>query len=272
MKFEYHEICKWLPYKEEVVAEIAEDMKEHGYREDRPISLFHGKILDGRHRYEAALRAGVEPFFQDYLGTTQGAIDYVTSENVKRRMLTNREKEFFYAQRADALGVRKREDTLKQNSTDVSNDTTAPSQDEHADEIGVSRPTVARWEKDRKEIKADPELAKKADTFEGYVEAKKEVQNRRKEAIRNTEEPKVIDLGAIARNKEHTDIRKIGPAFIANMEILCTKFDRKDIERELVAFMEPDPLGLKVKALHMMAEILTDLCDDYPEIKSTNVN
>lgn len=84
------------------------------------------------------------------------------------------------------------------------------------------------------------------------------------QAIANTVAPKEIDLGAIARNKEHTDIRKIGPAFIANMEILCTKFDRKDIERELVAFMEPDPLGLKVKALHTMAEILIDLCGEYP--------
>jgi transcriptional regulator with XRE-family HTH domain len=178
MKFEYHEICKWLPYKEEVVAEIAEDMKEHGYREDRPISLFHGKILDGRHRYEAALRAGVEPFFQDYLGTTQGAIDYVTSENVKRRMLTNREKEFFYAQRADALGVQSRGGDRK-SEINTPNGAMVPSQEEHADAIGVGQRTVNRWEKDRKEIKADPYLSEKAKTFEGFVEAKKELKERK---------------------------------------------------------------------------------------------
>ena len=95
--------------------------------------LYQGKILDGRHRYEAARKAGVDAHFQDFIGTKGQAIKYVTSENVKRRMLTSREKEFFYVQRADALGVRKREDSLKQNSTDVSNDTTAPSQEEHAE-------------------------------------------------------------------------------------------------------------------------------------------
>lgn len=271
MNFEYHEICKWLPYKPETIAEIAQDMRERGYREDRPIILFHGKILDGRHRYEAALEAGVEPQFQDFTGTTTQAIDYVTSENVKRRMLTNREKEFFYAQRAEALGVRKREDSLKQNSSDAENSATAPSQQEHADSIGVHRDTVTKWEKDRKEIVADPELSKIMDTPEGYRQAKDVVKQRR-DAIRNTVPPEVIDLDAMARDKTNTDIRKVGPAFIATMETLCTKFDRKDIERELVAFMEPDPLGLKVKALHKMAEILSDLCDDYPILKSTNVN
>lgn len=88
--------------------------------------------------------------------------------------------------------------------------------------------------------------------------------DQRREAIRNTVPPKVIDLDAMARDTTNTDIRKIGPAFIALMETLCTKFDRKDIERELTAFMEPDPLGLKVKALHTMAEILIDLCGEYP--------
>ena len=181
MKFEYHEICKWLPYKEEVVAEIAEDMKEHGYRENRPISLFHGKILDGRHRYEAALRAGVEPFFQDYLGTTQGAIDYVTSENVKRRMLTNREKQFFYLQRAEAMGIRDRGKTWDSRTHDNNpqNCGIIPSAQDHADAIGVSPRTVEYWEADRKEIKADPYLSEKAKTFEGFVEAKKELKERK---------------------------------------------------------------------------------------------
>ena len=39
-----------------------------------------------------------------------------------------------------------------QNSTDPSNDGAAPSASEHADSLGVARPTVERWEKDRKEI------------------------------------------------------------------------------------------------------------------------
>jgi len=198
---EYHDICLWLPYKEELVDEIADDISQNGYREDKPIILYQGKILDGRHRYEAARKVGINNAqFQDFIGTKEQAIKYVTSENVKRRMLSNREKEFFYVQRADSLGVRKREDTLKQNASDVSNDTTAPSQEDHADEIGVSRPTVARWEKDRKEIKADPELSQKAKTPEGYQEAKKEVQKRRKAT--KEEEEKIAKLKSLGERSE----------------------------------------------------------------------
>ena len=47
------------------------------------------------------------------------------------------------------------------------------------------------------------------------------------------------------------------------METLCTKFDEMDIKRELVAFMLPDPLGLKVEALYKMADILNDLREDF---------
>ena len=164
----YHEICLWLPHKPNTVDEISKDMLENGFRIDRPIVRYEDKILDGRHRYEAALQAGVDPVFVEFQGTKAGAIAYVTSENVSRRHLNHQEKEFFYFQSTNALGVRKREDSLKQNSTDVSNDTTVPSQEGHADDLGVSRETINRWEKDRQAIKSDTELAAKATTLEGY--------------------------------------------------------------------------------------------------------
>lgn len=178
--WQYHEICLWLPHKPETVEDIANDMLANGFRLDRAIATYEGKILDGRHRYEAAIKAGVDPIFAEFQGTKEEAIAYVTSENVARRHLNNREKEFFYAQRANALGVRKREDSLKQNSADPQNCGTVPSQKDHADSIGVHVNTVTNWEADRKEIKSDPELAAKATTPQGYQEAKKEVQKRRK--------------------------------------------------------------------------------------------
>jgi transcriptional regulator with XRE-family HTH domain len=98
---------------------------------------------------------------------------------VERGHWSNEAKEYYYAKRAAALGVRNREDSLKQNSTDTPNGATVPSREEHADALGVSRPTVARWEKDRKEITSDPELAKKATTPEGYKEAKTVARDRR---------------------------------------------------------------------------------------------
>jgi len=196
----YHEICKWLPYKPETVEEIAQNMVAKGYRNDRPIITYEGLILDGRHRYEAALKVCVDPIFVEFQGTRAEAIDYVTSENVARRHLNNAEKEFFYVQRAEALGVRTRADN--QHPTNVGS--TPPSAKEHAEALGVSDRTVERWEDTRKEIKSDPELADKATTPEGYKEAKKEVQQRRKEScaaelqreLNNlTDEEKVERLG-----------------------------------------------------------------------------
>ena len=102
-EWQYHEICLWLPHKPETVDDIANDIACNGFRLDRPIATYEGKILDGRHRYEAALKAGVDPVFVEFQGTKEEAISYVTSENVARRHLNSQEKMFFYVQRADAL-------------------------------------------------------------------------------------------------------------------------------------------------------------------------
>jgi hypothetical protein len=174
-KWGYHEICKWLPYKPETIEEIAQNMASKGYRHDRPIIIYEGLILDGRHRYEAALKANVDPIFVEFQGTRAEAIDYVTSENVARRHLSNPEKEFFYVQRAEALGVRTRAD----NQHPKNFGSTPPSAKEHAYVLGVTERTVENWEADRKEIKSDPELSQKAKTFEGYKEAKKELKKRK---------------------------------------------------------------------------------------------
>ena len=182
-------------------------------------------------------------------------------KQVERGHWSNEAKEYYYAKRAAALGVR-----TKAENQHVTNVTSSPSQEEHADTLGVSRPTIARWEKDIKDIMSDPELAEKASTPEGYKEAKKVVRDRRaekKEAINNTVAPKVIDLNAIAKDKKETDIRSVAPAFVGLMETLCTKFDDRDIKRELVAFMYPDPLGLKAEAIHKMSDILNDLREDF---------
>jgi len=265
-EWEYHEICLWSPFIEDTVNKVAKRMKLSGFDRNQSVVLYEGKILDGRHRYLAAVKAGIDPIFSEFQGTREEAIEYVTMKQVERGHWSNEAKEYYYAKRAAALGVRNREDSLKQNSTDTPNSVTVPSQEEHAKSLGVHLNTVNRWEKDRKEIMSDPELSAKATTPEGYKEAKKVVRDRRaekKEAINNTVAPKVIDLNAIAKDKKETDIRSVAPAFVGLMETLCTKFDDRDIKRELVAFMYPDPLGLKAEAIHKMSDILNDLREDF---------
>jgi len=277
-EWEYHELCLWSPFIQETVDNISKSMKEDGFDERETILIYEGKILDGRHRYLAAIKSGVDPIFEEFRGSREEAIKKVTSKQVNRGHWPNAAKEFFYAQRAEALGVQERggNGNNQHQSGNVVNTTLAPSQEEHATDLGVHRDTIARWERDRKEIVSDQELKEKAKTPEGYQEAKKVVKQRRekqKEAINNTVAPKVIDLNAIARNKKETDIRSVGPAFVGLMETLCTKFDEEDIKRELVAFMHPDPLGLKVEALHKMSDILNELREDfYTETTKKHLN
>ena len=69
-----------------------------------------------------------------FLGSRfQEAIDFVTMRQVDRGHWNSQEKEYFYVKRAEALGVRKREDSLKQNTTDPSFEGTVPSAKDHAD-------------------------------------------------------------------------------------------------------------------------------------------
>jgi hypothetical protein len=235
-EWQYHEICLWLPHKPETVEDIANDMATNGFRLDRAIATYEGKILDGRHRYEAALQAGVDPVFAEFQGTKEEAIAYVTSENVARRHLNNKEKEFFYVQRAEALGVQDRggNGNNQHQSVNTKDFVIAPSAKDHAESIGVTSRTVQNWERDRKEIKSDPELAGKAVTPEGYQEAKVEVKKRRNVVVPDY---RVDDaMGAIK-----------GIAELFNKRFAGTKEEAASVlVSELIKGCETDDIGLSI--------------------------
>jgi hypothetical protein len=141
-----------------------------GFDRNHAILIYEGKILDGRHRYLAAVKAGVDPIFTEFQGTREEAVKEVTKEQVDRGHWSDESKNFFYAQSANALGVQSRggERGNQYQSGNAVNTALAPSQQAHADDLGVHRDTVTRWEKDRQAIKSDTELAAKATTLEGY--------------------------------------------------------------------------------------------------------
>jgi transcriptional regulator with XRE-family HTH domain len=186
MYYKISKPCASVTYGEKQVKALAKRMKEVGYDTDRPIVLWNGTILDGRHRYLASQEAEVEPNFIEFKGTEEEAWDYVIIHN---DVDGNRpiDREFFYVQRANALGVQSRggdrqSEEAKTNRTNVP---MVPTQEDHADALGVTDRTVRRWEADRNEIMADPELSEKATTPEGYKEAKKELKRRRDPVIPN---------------------------------------------------------------------------------------
>ena len=72
---------------------LVADIKANGVRE--PITIFEGKILDGRNRYRACVLLGIEPRFQEHRAGCAHVGDpaaYVISMNIHRRHLTAEQK------------------------------------------------------------------------------------------------------------------------------------------------------------------------------------
>jgi ParB-like chromosome segregation protein Spo0J len=84
----YHPIADMFPLlKDAEFDELAEDILKHGLRE--PISLFERKIIDGRNRERACIKAGVEPRYRSIkFDNHDAAAAYVISKNIRRRHLT----------------------------------------------------------------------------------------------------------------------------------------------------------------------------------------
>ncbi|MBM4321109.1 MAG: hypothetical protein FJ125_14440, partial [Deltaproteobacteria bacterium] len=91
---QFHPAASIFPLLERYpLAELAEDIRRSGLRE--PIVLHpDGSILDGRNRYLACLKVGVEPRFRtwDDQGSQGSAVAFVVSCNLHRRHLTESQR------------------------------------------------------------------------------------------------------------------------------------------------------------------------------------
>jgi cell fate (sporulation/competence/biofilm development) regulator YlbF (YheA/YmcA/DUF963 family) len=103
------------------------------------------------------------------------------------------------------------------------------------------------------------------------VEAANEAWERSEEKRKEIEaQPNVFDLGAYVKSTEHCRVDVTARCMVITMEQLVSKFDRRDIMANLHAAIREDVIGVKIPALHAMAEMLTELCEDLP-IQETNL-
>jgi hypothetical protein len=95
----FHPLADIFPLMEgEEFDELVADIKANGLHD--PIVMYEGKILDGRNRYRAAIKAGVDPFPLMKNGKRYGGLNYVgddpagfvISRNIHRRHLTAEQK------------------------------------------------------------------------------------------------------------------------------------------------------------------------------------
>ena len=96
------------PMSADELEKLTTDIAANGLLE--PIVLLDGQILDGRHRYQACLAAGVEPKFVEFTGADP--IAFVLSKNLHRRHLTAAQKAAIAAEALPLLEEKAKERQL----------------------------------------------------------------------------------------------------------------------------------------------------------------
>jgi len=90
----FHELSSYLPLLEgEEFDDLVEDIKQHGQIE--PVTIYEGKILDGRNRYRACKilkRDLIAKEWKPSKATGSTPLQYVISENIMRRHLIPAQK------------------------------------------------------------------------------------------------------------------------------------------------------------------------------------
>lgn len=110
--YEHHPLASLFPIISAAeIKDLAADIKTRGLQS--AIILHEGKILDGRHRYEACGIAGVKPRFETYAG--DDPIGFVLAANLMRRHLNSSQRSLIAANLATMThGGDRKSETFKQ--------------------------------------------------------------------------------------------------------------------------------------------------------------
>ena len=175
-EYEYHPIAEQIPrWGSDSFEKLCEDIAANGLVNS--IVLYDGKILDGRHRYEACLTAGVEPRFVKYKG--DDPIGYVLSLNLHTRDWKPGQKAMVASNLANmSYGGDYKSDQCSNLSTD------SVSQSEAAGRMGVSRTSLQTAKKIRdKANKAITKMVEDGDISVNAGAALADLPEKEQEAI-----------------------------------------------------------------------------------------
>ena len=87
--YEFHELCCIFPRcTDEELQLLVSDIRENGLQ--TPITLYEGKILDGRNRYLACQMLNIEPDYVEFDG--KDPLPFVVSRNLCRRHLSESQR------------------------------------------------------------------------------------------------------------------------------------------------------------------------------------
>ena len=82
--YQFHELCVLFPpCSDEELESLRDSIEKNGVIE--PVTMFEGKILDGRNRFTACLMIGIDPPTVEYTG--DDPVAFVLSKNLHRRHL-----------------------------------------------------------------------------------------------------------------------------------------------------------------------------------------
>jgi hypothetical protein len=132
---------------------------------------------------------------------------------------------------------------------------------------------VREAKKGYKKLKEDPDCSDIVEQLQSgrktAREAAKEAWERSEKKRKQIEEnPQVVDLEQIVKNKKHYDIKTSAISFVVAMEQMGSKSEPRDIAREINMAIQPDPMNIKVPALFLMRDILNELCEEIETPKA----
>ena len=221
---EIHELASIFPSLGDAELQgLAGDIAANGLLE--PITLYEGKILDGRSRYQACQLAGIEPRFIGYAG--DNPVAFVKSKNLARRDLTEAQRaaallkleEYLGLLRAEARSAH-RAGSARGGKAGLRGDQPSESRDVHAriaKDSRTSRGTVSRVARVKLEA---PDLFEKVAAGEMEAKRAERVLRERKAAERaaDVRERKLLPVAVNLREGAFQDVL----ADVRNVDLVFT--------------------------------------------------